>query len=340
MFAPATRLPRCARNDRLGNWVRASTCCWRFNAKIPALWYHYPRFAVSLAPAIVATISPNARSSSHEPAARLFRYVLAPGRRPAAGPGCRGADVRPHFVSPPRLFEANSAPAAPTGLTAAHNGETVTATWVPPTGATKYHITYSTDGMNSWSGPSCGDNCTASGTETEASFTITGTDPGKTYVVGLRAGNQHGWSTWVNSAPAEAPNPPPDTPGPIIVTRSDGQLHVSWPADSNAIKYHVTYSSDHMNSWSATLCGDNCSGNEITIVGVDNDKTYYVGVRAGNGSGWSGWRNSDAVLPFLTPPDPPTNLQIQRICDHHFQVWWDHMPRRHRLRSEHQREQA
>ena len=98
----------------------------------------------------------------------------------------RGAGVRP----PPPTLEANSAPAAPTGLTAAHNGETVTATWVPPTGATKYHITYSTDGMNSWSGPSCGDNCTASGTETEASFTITGTDPGKTYVVGLRAGNQ------------------------------------------------------------------------------------------------------------------------------------------------------
>ena len=185
----------------------------------------------------------------------------------------------------PRLSRLIPRQAAPSGLTAAHNGETVTATWVPPTGATKYHVTYSTDGMNSWSGPSCGDNCTASGTETEVSFTITGTDPGKTYVVGLRAGNSNGWSSWVNSAPAEAPNPPPDTPGPITVTRSDGQLHASWPEDSNATKYHVTYSSDHMNSWSATLCGDNCSGNEITIVGVDNDKTYYVGVRAGNGSG-------------------------------------------------------
>ena len=177
--------------------------------------------------------------------------------------------------------------------------------------------------MNSWSGPSCGDNCTASGTETEASFTISGTDPGKTYVVGLRAGNSEGWSSWVNSAPAEAPNPPPpppDTPGPITVTRRDGQLHASWPADSNAIKYHVTYSSDHMNSWSATLCGDNCSGNEITIVNADNFKTYYVGVRAGNGSGWSDWRNSDAVLPM--PPDPPSDVWGERVCDSSMKVWW------------------
>ena len=235
------------------------------------------------------------------------------------------------LVSPVPTLEAQSAPAAPTGLTATHtNNNTVTASWDDDSNAGKYHITYSTDNMNSWSGPTCGDNCTVTGghisiTDGRASFTITGANPAKTYVVGLRAGNQHGWSTWVNSAPATPPNPPPATPGPITITRADGKLTASWDAVSGATKYHVTYSSNHMNSWTAAPCGANC-GTSVTL-DVNNDLTYYVGVRAGNATGWSDWRNSAAAEPFLTPPDPPTNLKIQRICDHSFQVWWDHMPR-------------
>ena len=227
----------------------------------------------------------------------------------------------PLSAPPPPTLEANSAPAAPTGLTAAHNGETVTATWVPPTGATKYHITYSTDGMNSWSGPSCGDNCTASGTETEASFTITGTDPGKTYVVGLRAGNDDGWSSWVNSAPAEATNPPPDTPSAVNVTRADGTLAVSGYSVSNATKYHITYTSNGGQSWTAAACGVNCTETSITITGVDNFKTYIVGVRAGNTTGWSGWRNS-APAATTTPPDAPSSVWGERVCDSSMKVWW------------------
>ena len=182
--------------------------------------------------------------------------------------------------------------------------------------------------MNSWSDPGCGMNCSATVNETEASFTIQNTDPAKTYVVGLRAGNDNGWSDWVNSASAVPPNPPPATPSAVTVTRSDRTLTASWDAPAGSpTKYHVTYTANGGNTWTAAPCGVNCTSTSITISGVDNNKTYVVGVRAGNDTGWSDWRNSAPAEPFLTPPDPPTNLRIQRICDHNFQVWWDHMPR-------------
>ena len=125
--------------------------------------------------------------------------------------------------------------------------------------------------MNSWSGPSCGDNCTASGTETEASFTITGTDPGKTYVVGLRAGNPERTAGAAGSTPPRRRRPTRRRNLGVTVTRRRPVARLLAP-DSNAIKYHVTYS-DHMNV--GRPCAATTAGNEITIVIADNFKTYY-----------------------------------------------------------------
>ena len=89
-------------------------------------------------------------------------------------------------------------------------------------------------------------------------------DNAKSYVVGVRAGNDSGqWSDWRNSSPigpytpepTPAPKPtptptpaptPPDTPASVTVTRADGTITASGYAVSNAAKYHVTYSSDGM----------------------------------------------------------------------------------------------
>ena len=188
---------------------------------------------------------------------------------------------------------AQSAPADPTGLTATHNGSTVTATWTADSNATKYHVSYSSDGMNSWSGPSCGDSCTGT--------TITfNADPAKTYVVGLRAGNDSGWSNWVNSAPAAPPNPPPAAPASVTVARSNGTLTASWDAPAGSpTKYHITYSVN--GHWNWTAASDNHTSTSITISGVDNNTTYVVGVRAGNATGWGGWTNSDSIAPIYAP---------------------------------------
>ena len=323
------------------------------------------------------------------------------------------------FTPSPALGNSET-PATPSSVTLTRADGTVTASWDAPGGATKYHVTYSSDGMQSWTAAaSPADNYSAN------SITITGADNAKSYVVGVRAGNGNDqWSSWRNS-PASGPYTPPtrgiavedssgnaitalsvpeggeasyyvkltaqpteetkvcvylsvrdkndpditfkgeaadvvsidvvftpdnwnvaqtvtlvaaedddyvngerdsgldarkyysgyvtvpvteidnDTPPPapaapsaVTVTRADGTVTASWPAVSGATKYHVTYSSDGMQSWTAAAGpADNYSANSITIGGTDNAKTYVVGVRAGNAGGWSGWTNSAAAAP-------------------------------------------
>ena len=76
-------------------------------------------------------------------------------------------------------------------------------------GATKYHITYSTDNRASWHAP-------VEGHRNWASSSITfDADNSKTYIIGVRAGNAYGWSGWNNSAPSGPPRPyPTRTPNP------------------------------------------------------------------------------------------------------------------------------
>ena len=219
--------------------------------------------------------------------------TLAPGRRRLAG-----LAVRRTYVRPPRVLEANSPPAAPSSVTLTRADGTVTASWDTVTGATKYHVTYSSDGENSWT--------SASDNHTETSITITDADNSKPYVVGVRAGNVNGWSGWRNSA-AIASNIP-DAPADVTVTRADGTVTASWDTVTGATKYHVTYSSDGESSW--TSASDNHTETSITITDADNSKPYVVGVRAGNVNGWSGWRNSAAIASLL--PATPDSVAISR----------------------------
>ena len=192
------------------------------------------------------------------------------------------------------LAEAQSSPGTPASVTLTRANGTVTATWPAPNGATKYHITYSTDGRQSWTA--------ASGNHTGTSITITGADNTKSYIVAVRAGNNAGWSGWRNSSAIAPITPPPATPPSVTVTRGDGTVTASGYTVSNAAKYHITYSSNGGYSWAAA--SGNHTGSTITITGADNTKSYIVAVRAGNNAGWSGWRNSPSAGPY-TPPTPP-----------------------------------
>ena len=104
---------------------------------------------------------------------------------------------------------------------------------------------------------------------------------------------------------------PPVNPYPVTVTRADGTLIATWPADDNATSYHITYSSDGGASWSLGAMGH--TENSITISGVDNSATYMVAVRALNSHGSSSWINSVAVGPFVHgPPDAPSSITVTR----------------------------
>ena len=209
----------------------------------------------------------------------------------------------------PSIPLAQSPPSTPSSVSLTRADGTVTANWPAPDGATKYHVTYSTDGGKSWHAPV---NNHTNVTTTSIEFNA---DNAKTYVVGVRAGNDNGqWSGWRNS-PAAGPYTPPNNPNPpaavssVTLTRADGTVTADWPAPDGAAKYHVTYTTDGGKSWHAPVNNHtNLTGSSL-VFSADNAKTYVVGVRAGNAGGWSGWRNSPASGPY-TPPPPaaPTGL--------------------------------
>ncbi len=106
----------------------------------------------------------------------------------------------------------------------------------------------------------------------------------------------------LSASPASASSPP-GAPSSVTVTRADGTLTASWPAVEGATGYHVTYSDDSKQSWS--LGAFDHAGTSITISGIQNVRTYYVGVRARSAGGWGAWTNSPASGPH-TPPTTPT----------------------------------
>ena len=199
--------------------------------------------------------------------------------------------------------QAQAPPATPDAVTLARADGTVTADWPAVAGATRYHVAYSTDGGASWHAPV---DDSANVPTNRLTFSA---DNGKTYVVGVRAGNDDGWGDWTNSAPAGPyQQQPPAAVGSVNVTRTDGTVSANWNASDGAERYHVTYTTDNGASWS--LAALEHQETSIAINNADNGKTYVVGVRAGNDDGWSGWRNSAAAGPYV-PPAPPAITAIR-----------------------------
>ena len=196
----------------------------------------------------------------------------------------------------PGIALAQSPPATPASVTVTRANGTLTASGYAVANATKYHITYSSNGGGSWS--------LAAYNHTGASITINNADNSKTYIVGVRAGNATGWSGWRNSSSVAPLSAPPATPSSVSVSRADGTLTVSGYTVTGATKYHITYSTNRGISWNAA--SDNHTGSSITINNIDNDKPYMTAVRAGNTAGWSGWRNSSTAGPFTPPTATPT----------------------------------
>ena len=217
----------------------------------------------------------------------------------AGGNGAGAPNAAPWYVSAIPEEPPPDPPGAVSAVSVTREDGSLTASWDAPDGATKYHATYTDDGGKSWHAPV--DNHTNIPTNS-LTFSV---DNAKTYVIGVRAGNDAGWSGWRNSPsagpyiPPNTPTPtsPPDTVSSVTVTRSDGSLTASWDAPDGATKYHVTYTDDGGKSWHAPVDDHtNVPTNSLSF-SIDNAKTYIIGVRAGNDIGWSGWRNSPPAAP-------------------------------------------
>ena len=227
----------------------------------------------------------------------LYRFASRPAMRLAAVLTLLVAALA--FL--PAIAQAQGPPGTPLDVSVTRSDGTLHVGWKATKGATSYHITYTSNGGQSWSLGAYG--------HTSTRIDIGGVDNSKTYIVGVRALNEHGGSSWRNSAPAgpftpPATSPPPATPSWINVARADGTLSVTWQAVFNATSYHITYTSNNGQSWN--LAASNHTESSINIGGTPNSLTYIVAVRAGNQHGWSSWRNSAPAGPY-TPPATPSH---------------------------------
>ena len=219
----------------------------------------------------------------------------------APGPHAR----RAHIPPPPAL--AQSPPATPSSVSLTRDVGTLTASWPEVSGATHYHVTYSSDGTNSWSLAAFDHPAAGNTTEGIVSITINGVDNGKYYIVGVRAKNANGGSGWVNSDFVH----PLYTPDPIRnlnAARSGTGIAVSWTAPANTggtaiTGYDVNYSTDGGRSWTRAVSGTNSTSADIS--NADNTVDYIIAVRANNGMGNGGWTNS-GTLPGLGAPASAT----------------------------------
>ena len=253
-------------------------------------------------------------------------YIVGVRARNSAGGSSwvNSAAAGPYTPPPP-----TPAPGAVASVTLARGDGTVTATWPAAAHATSYHVTYTTDGAQSWQLAAL-DHLATTG---ENSITIDDADNDATYIVGVRARNSAGGSSWVNSAAAGPYTPPPPTPAPgavasVTLARGDGTVTATWPAAAHATSYHVTYTTDGAQSWQlAALDHPAVEGvNSITIDGADNDATYIVGVRARNATGGSSWVNSPAAGPWSPPPTleagEATDTTITMTLDNYSGQWY------------------
>ena len=191
--------------------------------------------------------------------------------------------------------ETPAPPGSVSGLSAAHGGSSVTASWNASARATGYDVVYSTDGMYSWT--------RAATNRSGTSYTLTGADSSKDYVFAVRAVNAGGASGWTNSPTAEAPTPPPGGVSSVHVTHNAGTVTASWSSADGATGYDVVYSTDGRYTW--TRASTNQSTTSYTLNGTDSSKNYVFSVRAVNEAGASGWTNSEAAS-YAGPPQYQT----------------------------------
>ena len=198
-----------------------------------------------------------------------------------------------------------AAPAAPSTVSAVHNGSSLAVTWGASAGAESYGVDLSGDGGGSWS--------TATPKQTGTGLTIGGVYAGTTYTVRVRARNAAGESGWTSSAPAQAPAP--DPVARVNVTHGGSKLVVSWEAPARATHYDVTYSGGGVTGRAAW----NRAGESLEITCdirpefadrhcIESGATYTVSVRARNAAGESGWATSARAT--LAAPDAVDTVNV------------------------------
>ncbi len=195
---------------------------------------------------------------------------------------------------------AITVPAAPAGPTVTGGSAQVTATWALVTGATQYEVYYKqTTSLTDTSGAS-----TYSTTLTGTSATIGSLSNGLTYCVWVKAKNGTGVSALSGGGSAITI---PAAPAGPTVTGGASQVTATWTGVTGVTQYEVYYKQTTTNSTTgASTYSTTFTGTTATIGSLSSGLTYYVWVKAKNGSGVSGFSPGGSAITIPAAPGAPT----------------------------------
>lgn len=215
--------------------------------------------------------------------------------------------------------------------------------WKKIDGVSNYHVMVATD--NSFSDPEYDKNVS------KTSYTIDNLDPNETYYWGVKAAGSDQWSdTWI----FETGNGGTDNDGggnnggdggsipPVTLAAPENnssdlstELTFEWVEIDGVSEYQVMVATD--NSFSNPEYDETVSETSYTIEDLENNETYYWGVRAAGSNPWSDtWSFSTGEETTEIPPielseplnnedDIPTNLtleweEVNQVDEYHVQV--------------------
>jgi uncharacterized delta-60 repeat protein len=185
--------------------------------------------------------------------------------------------------------QASPPPSPPANVTAtAGNGE-ATITWSAVTGATSYHIYWSTS-----------PNVSTSDTKiagTTSPYIHTGLSNGTAYYYVVTAENSHGESAVSNEASTtpQAVGQPPSPPTNVAAIAGNGSATISWDMVSGANAYAIYWSNNpNVTTSDAKIDG---ATPPYTHTGLANGTAYYYVVTAENSYGESMTSNEVNVTP-------------------------------------------
>jgi hypothetical protein len=197
---------------------------------------------------------------------------------------------------------SDAPPAAPTAPTVTAASGQLTVSWSPVPGAAAYEV-WTASSNNTAAAVKLGPDITG------LSTVISGLTNGVPCYVWLKAKNNKG-SSGFSPAASGIPSASsvtgltPATPG---VSLGDGQLAVTWTALEGASWYQIWLSAID-NFAGALQYGGNITGSlSTTITGLTNGLTYYIWIRAGNGTDTSNFSGKASGIPIADAAAPSVN---------------------------------
>ena len=205
-------------------------------------------------------------------------------------------------------------PAAPTGVSATADSDSITVSWTASTArfVDGYHVQYGVK-------DSTDTTATATRDATAASFVHSDAVEGVTYQYLVRAHNRAGNGPWSDPTEATRRNVP-GIPTGVTATVSGGVIVVNWDAPTNGIAsiYQVRYGV--RGSETTTTASVDATNTEFVHQNPTGDTTYSYEVRARNDAGHSLWTTPVAAIRVLAPL-PPTSVTAV-IQDEDILVSW------------------